>query len=735
MKQLVQTLKDGWMGVIDVPPPLVDRGQVQVLSHFSVISAGTEGGTVSTARKSLLGKAQERPEQVRQVLEALRQVGPVQTYRSVMKKLGSYSPLGYSVAGEVVGLGQDVHHLAVGDLVACAGAGYANHAELVSIPVNLCVKLPAASNLADAAYNTLGAIAMQGIRQADVKIGETCVVIGLGLLGHLSALLLRAGGVNVIGLDINPWAINLADRHCADHAFAMDAPGLVQSIEEITQGIGADAVIITAATRSLEPINMAGRLLRKRGVVVVVGAVPTGFEREPDFYKKELSVKMSCSYGPGRYDPEYEEKGLDYPVGYVRWTENRNMAAFQDLVQSGRIDLSYLTTHRFKLDHAPAAYDLITERREDVLGILIEYDAVNSAQTKRIDIAGSLSASSRPARGTLGISFLGAGSYALGHLLPNIPKRPDLALVGVLTSSGASSRSTADKYGFKFCTAEADDILAGPETTTVFIATRHDSHADLVIRALQHGKQVFVEKPLCLRPEELEVIRSTFGQSAEENGSSLLMVGFNRRFAPLAEKLKRGLGRGPKSILYRVNAGSIPRDSWIQDPAVGGGRIIGEVCHFLDFLTFLTGAVPVSVYAAAMADARSIQDTLSVTVSYSDGSIGTIAYFANGSKRVAKEHVEVFCAGSTAILNDFKELTLYTGGKANRARLINQDKGQAAMVKNFLLAASGEASSPICFAEIYDTTRATFAILESLRVGSVIPIGNIDLTKPLVMSA
>ena len=448
MKQIVQRLGDGTMEVLDVAMPALGAGTVLVQNHFSLISAGTEGGTVTSARKSLLGKAKERPEQVKQVLDSLKQQGVVQTYRAVSKKLDSYSPLGYSSAGVVLDVGADVKNVSIGDRVACAGAGYASHAEVVSVPENLCVVLPPDADLSRAAYNTLGAIALQGVRQADLRVGESCVVIGLGLLGQLTCLLLQASGVRPIGLDISSGAVATARAHCCDVAFEMSDPTLVDSISRLTNGINADAAIITAATHSTEPVNLAGRLLRKKGTVVVVGAVPTGFDREPDYYRKELSLKMSCSYGPGRYDLGYEEKGLDYPAGYVRWTENRNMQAFQDLMHSGTINLDYMTTHRYSIGESAAAYDLILQKTEDYLGILIEYDESKKHARQRIDLDGK---ARKPQGDSHGIGFIGAGSYAMSHLLPNLPRDGSVTLTSVMTSSGTSFQVRRGKIRLLRC--------------------------------------------------------------------------------------------------------------------------------------------------------------------------------------------------------------------------------------------------------------------------------------------
>lgn len=786
MKQLTQKLKNGEMQVLDVPMPVVGKGMLLVRNHFSLISAGTEGSTVSAARKSLIGKAKERPQQVKQVLDVVMQQGPVQAYRAVMKKLDAYSPLGYSSAGMVIEVGPDVQGFAAGDLVACAGGGYASHAEVVAVPRNLCVKIPITQNaeirmqnaeltsktsaicnhtsdfmslaLKRAAYNTLGAIALQGIRQADLKLGESCVVIGLGLIGQLTCLMLRASGVRVIGIDIDPIAVGQARKHCADLCFERDDSGLAEKIDEFTDSIGADAVIITAATDSTDPINLAGRLARKKGRVVIVGDVPTGFDRDPYFYKKELELKMSCSYGPGRYDPDYEEKGIDYPAGHVRWTENRNMKAFQELVQTNRLEMDYLTTHTFRLDDAVSAYNLIMEKSEPFLGILLAYDVDKKIENKPIFRMQNAECRGQNAikPSTVNIAFIGAGSYAMGNLLPNIPKGKDILLKGVMTSSGTSSRTVADKYGFEFCTSDETDILGNSGVNTIFIATRHDSHAGYTKKALSAGKHVFVEKPLCLREEELRqiaecrsrnvevsAIKSELGmQNADVNAKCgkpleevknssfsiphsalpLLMVGFNRRFSPLTQIMKEKTGTGPMSMIYRVNAGNIPADSWIQDKEIGGGRIIGEVCHFIDFLTYMNGSLPVTVFATALPDASGFQDTVNINISFENGSTGTVAYFANGPKSLFKEYIEIYRAGTTAVLKDFKELQVFGSGKPYTKNLLSQDKGQKEMVRAFIEAVRKGTPSPISFDEIYASTLATFKVLESLRTGNAVKV-------------
>jgi len=744
MKQLTQKLKDGRMQITEVSVPNLRPGMILVRNYYSLISAGTESSTVKAARKGYIGKAMERPQQIKQVFNTMKTQGPVKTYQAVMKKLNAYSSLGYSCAGEVIDVASDISEFVVGDIVACGGST-ASHAEVIAVPVNLCTKVEQSAKsiehsedyLKMVAYNTLGAIAMQGVRQVDLRLGETCAIIGMGLLGQLTAILLKASGVRVAGIDLDPVMIELGCKHCLDLALLRDDPGIKSKILEFSGGIGCDGVIITAASNSLDPINFSGEISRKKGTVVVVGAVPTGFNRE-HFYKKELTVKMSCSYGPGRYDPEYEDKGCDYPVGYVRWTEKRNMQAFQELIASGKIDIGYLTTHIFKLDDAPNAYDMILERSEAFVGILIEYDRKKRIANERV-ISSKLKVQSLKST-PVSIGFIGAGSYAQGLLIPNIPKSQKVVLKGVMTSTSTSSRSVADRYGFEYCTGKEDDILRNDEINTVFIATRHDSHGYYVKKAIEAGKHVFVEKPLCLTIKELEGIklatethRQPQTSHTENNLNGIftqppvdstiqptLMVGYNRRFSPLTQVIKEKITIGPMSMIYRLNAGAITADSWVQDVEVGGGRILGEVCHFVDCLTFINGSLPVSVYATAMKDVQSFNDTVTISLKYENGSIGSIQYFANGSKSLPKEYVEIYSHGVTAIINDFRELKIYGKGRPYRKKLMSQDKGQKNEVRRFvdLILHGGPPLIPL--EELFSSTEVTFKIIESLRTVKVI---------------
>ncbi|WP_299127633.1 bi-domain-containing oxidoreductase [uncultured Winogradskyella sp.] len=706
MQQLTQKLGSGDMIIQEVPYPQLGKGMVIVKNHYSIISAGTEGSTVVAARKSLIGKAKERPQQVKQVIDTLKKQGPVQTYRAVMKKLDAYSPLGYSCAGEVIEVGEGVTEFEVGNKVACAGVGYANHAEVVSVPTNLCVKIDDNANLKDAAYNTLGAISMQGVRQADLRLGESCVVIGLGLLGQLAALILKASGVTVIGIDVAEAAVKQAvDNNVVDLGFTRNTAGVEEQIQNITKGHGADAVIIAAATTSLDPINFAGAIARKKGKVVVLGAVPTGFDRDPFWYRKELELKMACSYGPGRYDLNYEEKGIDYPLPYVRWTEKRNMEAFQNLITTNKIDIGYLTTHEFQFDNAKAAFDLVVSKEEPFTGIALKYDVDREISKAKI------TTSDNDKLGKVNISFIGAGSYAQGNLLPNIPESSDIGRVGVLTNTGTTSKRVAEKFKFQFCATNEADVL-DEKTNTVFVATRHNSHGPFVLKSLQANKNVFVEKPLCLLESELMDIIE-----AQSTAQKSVMVGFNRRFSPLTTKLKKAFGNSPMTMIYRVNAGAIPKDTWIQDSEIGGGRILGEVCHFIDYLTYLNGSLPIKVSASAIPDANQLNDTLNILIQFENGSSGVVGYYANGSKSMTKEYVEVFSAGMSATLNDFKELKVYGKGKPKKKKLLNQNKGQKEMVNAFFNGLLNDGQVPIPFEDVVAVTKASFKVLESIRRG------------------
>jgi len=713
MKQLTQKLKKGRIEIRELSLPMLPAGHIIVRNHYSLISAGTESSTVATARKSLIGKAKARPQQAKQVLDVLKTQGPTQTYRIIMKKLDAYSPLGYSCAGEVVDIAADVKDFHIGDIVACAGIT-ASHAEYVSIPVNLAVRLSPKADMKAAAYNALGAIAMQGVRRAELSLGESCAVIGLGLIGQLTGMLLKASGITVYGIDIDPGAISRTGKDVCDAAWVRKTPGLAEKIEQATHGLGVDAVIITAGTSSLDPVNFAGRICRKRGRVVIVGAVPTGFDRDPHYYRKELDLRMSCSYGPGRYDPSFEEKGVDYPPAYVRWTEKRNMEAFQRLIESGQVNAGELTSHVFEFEKAAEAYELILNRSEPFFGVLLAYDLDQEAE------APSVVPPSLEPREQNGLSFIGAGSYAQSFLLPNFKAINGITLRGVVTRSGTTSQRVADQYGFEYSSDDPQKILSDSSTHTVFIATRHDTHGPYVLSALENGKNIYVEKPLCITEDDLIKIAKAY---EDTQGKQQLMVGFNRRFAPHVRKLKTQLSRMPMSVVYRINAGAIPSESWIQDVEIGGGRIIGEGCHFIDLITHLTSSLPKLIYASSMRNAGALEDTVSLTIEYENGSIGTVHYFANGAKALTKEHIEVFQDGNTYIIEDFIKSRWYLAGqKAKIDKAPNQNKGQAEMVKQFLEGLKNGKAAPISFPEIYAVMAASIAANISLRTHAPVKI-------------
>jgi predicted dehydrogenase/threonine dehydrogenase-like Zn-dependent dehydrogenase len=699
MEQLTQQLKDGKMEILEVPFPVLPAGWVLVRNHYSMISAGTEGKTVRDARMGYLGKARARKDEVGKVLAAARTHGIVKTYQLVMNKLDAPSALGYSCAGTVMATGQGVSEFRAGDRVACGGPT-AVHAEVIAVPANLCVRV-GDTDLKLAAFTTLGAVALQGIRQADLRLGEQCVVIGLGLLGQLTVQLLRAGGIRAIGIDTDAAMTERARRNGIDLAIERGSEGLETAVLEQTSGVGADAVIITAGTDSHDPVDLAGVLCRKKGKVVVVGAVPTGFKRA-NYYRKELELRMSCSYGPGRYDPQYEERGLDYPVAYVRWTEKRNMQAFADLLREGKITLAPLVTHEFSFRDAMHAYDLILGKTEPYGGIVLRYDTGREVQ-RRVTYR---DAGHEPSGVTIGL--IGAGSFAQNFLLPALKDQGSFA--GVVTARPHNAANIAARYKFGYASGDPGDIFRDANINTVFIASRHDSHAQYVLEALEHGKHVFVEKPLCLSEEELEQIAAAYSRSGRQ-----LMVGFNRRFAPMTGRLLSAFPAGvPRAVRIRVNAGAVPADHWIQQEETGGGRIVGEACHFIDLARHFAGAPVQAVSAMALDDSGGANDTLTVNLRFGNGSIANICYFSNGHPSVPKEQIEVFGSGIIARLDDFKSLVI-SGRRETRTEAA-QDKGHRQEVSAFCDAIRNGTAAPVPFGELHNSMLATFRVKESVAL-------------------
>lgn len=711
MLQVIQYQKTGEMRVEELPDPVLEEGSIVVRTGCSLISAGTERTSVETARASMVGKARSRPDLVRQVLGNVKTEGLVATYKKVQNRLDNYKELGYSSAGTVIA--SAVEGFAPGDRVACGGPAY--HAEIVSIPKHLAVRLPPEVSFEEASFTTLGAIAMQGVRQANVQIGETVAVIGLGLLGLLTVQLLKANGCRVIGLDVTDAQWQLARQLGCTECFWSNTSAL-RSIDALTRGYGTDAVIITASTLSNEPLELSLAMARKKSRTVVVGAVGMNVPRSP-FYEKELDLRISCSYGPGRYDPLYEAQGMDYPIGYVRWTEQRNMESIVDLIARRSIEVAPLITHRFPITDALQAYDLITRKGEKYLGVLITYPAAATEgrqALRRMTVNPPVPAGDRTI-----IGFIGAGNFAQSYLLPPMKKLP-VVLKEVVTGAPVNAKSVAQKFGFQVCGTDAATLFNDQAVQAVVVATRHDSHAAYVCEALKHGKHVFVEKPLAVRPEELEEIIALRETTPSASGTHI-MVGFNRRFSrPFADIAAFfGNRQEPMAVLYRVNAGALPSTHWILGKGQGG-RMIGEGCHFIDCMQFLIGTRPVHVSARAIPQAdklRTSSESIIVTVTFADGSVGTLAYLANGDSAVGKEYCEVFGGGKTAVMDNFKEVRLFAGGKLKK-KSYNGAKGHDEEVQHFVQVVRGEISPQLTFEQIVDVTKVTFAAIESLQEGA-----------------
>lgn len=697
MKQVIQNYQTGELKLEEVSLPQVLPSSILVRTLYSAISSGTEKTKVDTAKMSLWQKAKSRPDLVKKVLQKAKKEGWRSTFQFVQKKMNEPVPLGYSLVGVVEEIGEWVEGIEVGDTVACAGAGFANHAEYNVVPHRLAVKVPKETPLDQAAFTTIGAIALQGVRQADPKMGERFVVLGLGLLGQITSLLLKANGCFVFATDLDPWKLEGAQKNqvCSETALGND-PTLFDQVERWTRGRGADGVLITASTPENILMEQAGHLCREKGRVVVIGNVGTEFPRE-SYYHKELDIRLSRSYGPGRYDPLYEELGLDYPEGYVRFTEQRNMEAFLDLLATKKIDLNSLITHHFSFEEANRAFDLLQKNTQPYLGIVLEY---NSESSPRIQTTPHL-VPSKSLANPLNIGFLGLGNYAASQLVPNLRKIPGVVVSMVASASGLKG-SPEER-------ATPEEIIHSQKIGTIFITTRHDSHAEYVISALKQNKNVFVEKPLCLSKEELITIREAY-----ENSTSLLCVGFNRRFAPLIQKMRALFPRGANHMIYRINAGKLKSDHWLNIPEIGGGRLLGEGCHFIDLSSYLARSPIKKTFAK-----RSSGEDFHLLLECENGATASIIYFASGHPGLPKEYLEAHGEGQSAVLNDFQRLE-WNGKLAQK--LSKQDKGQKEMLKTFMDACKkGERNlSPIPSKEIWNTTQATFACQTSLCQGNAI---------------
>ena len=707
MKQLIQNFKTGELYVDELPVPAITKGYVLVANRFSLISAGTEKTTVSTAQASLIGKAKKRPDLVKQVLQNYKKEGFKATMEKVKTKLDSLKALGYSSAGVVLASMDDSQKFQPGDMVACAGLGYASHAEVIMVPQNLVAKIPEGVDFQDASYTTLGAIALQGVRQADPRLGDNVCVIGLGLLGQISSQILRANGCNVFGIDVSAEMVKLANETNSAHAILRNDPNIMAATKNFTNGYGFDSVIITAAGQTNDPVELSGKILRKKGTVIVVGAVKMDIPRDPDFYRKELELKLSCSYGPGRYDVRYEEEGVDYPYGYVRWTEQRNMEAFLKLIADQTVKLKPLTTHEFDIAGAVKAYDLVLGKvKEPFVGILLKYPEIDEVKREVVSV-------SPVKHSTINMGFIGAGSFAQSYLIPNVKELGSMNTV--VTLNGMDAKNVAQKFGIGNASTDSAAIIDNEDINTVFIATQHDTHAKYTMDCLKSKKAVFVEKPLAMDMDELQEVMKVY----HEAEAPAVMVGFNRRFADISVQAKEAFNNvgEPLVMNFRVNGGFIPKDHWSQTKA-GGGRIVGEICHFIDLMQFFADSEPVKVFAECIdtdSDKIKNDDNLAITVKFSDGSVGNLVYTANGDKGLPKERFEIFGGESVFVIDDFNSGSVYRDNREKKIK--TSGKGHKQEVIAFIGALEKGDPVPITFRSICLTTLTTFKIQESLATG------------------
>jgi len=711
MRQILQSLNDGSTSLTEVPAPAVPRGGLLIRTTRSLLSAGTERMLVEFGRAGWLAKARQQPDKVRQALDKIQADGLPAALEAVRSRLDQPLALGYCNVGVVGSVGADARGFVPGDRVVSNGP----HAEWVAVPRNLCAHIPAEVADDEATFAVVGAIALQGVRLAVPTLGESFAVIGLGLIGLLAVQLLRANGCRVLGIDPDARKRELARRFGADVVASERGEEVPAVAEAFSHGLGVDGVLITAATDSNEPVRQAARMCRKRGRIVLVGVAGLTLERA-DFYEKELSLQVSCSYGPGRYDRAYEEQGHDYPPGFVRWTEQRNFEAVLEMLRSHRLDVQPLISHRFAFDAAPAAYELLLSPTELCIGMLLEYPSPPHGSPPPRPVTTAVAAGGRPARSTdsPAVAFIGAGNYASRVLAPAFAAG-GARLWAVASSGGVTAAHCARKFGFARPTTDVEALFSDREIDAVVIATRHDSHASLAARALAAGKHVFVEKPLALNPSEVDAVADAWAAAAAAGGP-LLTVGFNRRFAPAVQRMKALLSgvRTAKTFIVTVNAGAVAADHWTRDPRIGGGRIIGEACHFVDLLRYLAGQPIVAAHRdAPTAEVAAADDSATLALRFADGSAGTIHYLASGHRAFPKERIEVFCGGRVLQLDNFLRLRGFGWKELSGARWWRQDKGQRALVAAFLDAVRSGGESPIPFAELIEVSRVVIALGEA----------------------
>jgi polar amino acid transport system substrate-binding protein len=718
MKAVMQNVKTGLISIDEIPPPLVKPGTVLVQNICSLVSAGTEKAVMDFSSAGYLKKARMRPDLFRKVLNRIKNEGLLETYQVVKNLIDQPIQLGYSSAGIAIQVGKEITDLSEGQRVACAGVFKATHSEFVSVPRNLVVPIPDEIAMTEACFVALGAVAMQGLRLAKPSIGDTVAVYGIGLIGMIAAQLALAAGCRVIGLDFDPGKVALIEKFGAT-GILIDQ-NLVNNIRSLTGGCGVDSVILCAGTRSNEPVEKIPLIIRQKGILSVVGLVSLNIPQR-DYLEKEIDVRFSRSYGPGRYDLSYEEGGLDYPYGYVRWTENRNMGAFIELIRSRRVRVADLVTHQFPIDKAMSAYEIIEgKRKERYLGIVITYGDEKQPRpmTKQV-IYGQ-----GEKKGRMRLGVVGAGTFAQAILLPAFAAQREVSFECFCTASGTSAASMAQKYRAAKATADPDDIFSSPDVDAVIIATRHDTHAPYAMKALKSRKAVYVEKPLAMTVGELDSLADLYHRLTSDGKNPFLMVGYNRRFSPLARLVKEVFSRvrDPISVLYRVNAGPASNE-WIKDPVQGGGRIVGEVCHFIDLMTFLTGSLPDTISASSLQnDKKSISDILTATIQFSNGALGSIHYFSSGNPTMPKEYLEVFGGGICAQLRNFRNVQFYGAKSPGKTSYLNQVKGYKQEAEAFARAYLNGEKAPIAFEELYAVAKATLKVEEALASGGKVKV-------------
>lgn len=710
MKQIVQNYSDGELRIEDVPAPICRSGGVVVRTAYSLVSSGTERMKVSQARMSLIQKAKARPDKVKQVIQTVRQTGVVETYKKVRERLESLTPLGYSLAGHVHEIGGGLDEFELGQPVACAGEGIACHAEYIYVPRNLCVPIPDGVSLEDAAFSTVGAIAVQGVRQSNISLGDRVVVVGLGLVGLLAVQLLKAAGCYVIGVDFDQEKLDLARVCGADLAMLRNDPAIEDTIHQATDGMGADVAYIAASADTSDPMDFAGEILRDRGTVAIVGMVQVAADWRV-YYQKELSIVMSRSYGPGRYDRNYEFKGIDYPIGYVRWTQRRNLAEFLRLIQTGAVRPSVLDPRTYPLREAPQAYDLLNKGGASApIAFLFKYPESETEPARVVEFGKD--GTKAPGQKRVGVGMIGAGNFSTGTLIPALKRCPQAELVALCSAGGLNARSAGDRHDFQYCASDYQELLKDDKIDAVIIATRHDTHARFSADALRAGKHVFVEKPLALNDDQLRSVLD-----AANDANRILMPGFNRRFSALSKAVHDVFAnrKGPVEINCRVNAGVLKSDSWYQDADEGGWRIVSEGCHWVDLIQYLAGYPVERVYAEmAGGSVPGMQnDNIQISMRLTDGSIATLMYVANGDANYEKERIEVFGRGCVGIIENWRRAVITRNGKRSIVKPVIPGKGHAEEIAAFINAIADGGESPIPLDSSVTTTLATFAATES----------------------